>query len=70
MFNLLQTVLLRGNYAPKIEIVNQLSCVMGIRRCAEQMELNLPTPVDHSVTITSVKNGKVTVILTPIALDL
>ena len=57
---------LRGNNAPKMRIVNQLSSAMGIRRCAEKMQLRC-NPVDrhigmdHSVMINSVKNGKVTV---------
>ena len=36
----LQVLLLRANNAPKIKIVNQLFSAMGIRICAEKMQLN------------------------------
>ena len=61
--------LLRGNNAMKMQIVKKLSSAMGIRRPAEKIQSIHPA-LGASVMITSVKNGNMTVTMTPTVRDL
>jgi len=61
--------LLRGNNAMKMQIVKKLSSAMGIRRPAEKIQSIHPA-LPTSVMITSVKNGNMTVTMTPSVRDL
>ena len=61
--------LLRGNNAMKMQIVKKLSSAMGIRRPAEKIQSIHPA-LGASVMITSVKNGNMTVTMTPSVRDL
>ena len=60
---------LRGNNAMKMQIVKELSSAMGIRRPAEKIQSIHPA-LPTSVMITSVKNGNMTVTMTPSVRDL
>ena len=66
---------LRGNNAMKMQIVKKLSSAMGIRRPAEKVHWIRKNSILHSalgasVMITSVKNGNMTVTMTPTVRDL
>ena len=60
---------LRGNNAMKMQIVKELSSAMGIRRPAEKIQSIHPA-LGASVMISSVKNGSMTVTMTPSVRDL